>query len=377
MTAYELARLCINDPDFTDTFTITYEDGTPIEQTGDGALPIEGIASPGTSFAHGAEGTALTSTAAQIDNAVAVAPSYTATFNTATAASKVLTVAATPAEGETVTIGTTPYRARLDELSATGVKATGTLDLTADAPHDGDTVILGLITYTFKTSLTPTAGEVLIEATSAGCIDNLVAAITGGAGAGTKYATGTSPSPNVTVVRASDTMVTTYISYGTLGNSFDTLGTMTHGSWGATALTGGVNPMESGDIFVDGTAEKFIINLEKAIEGGETNGEGGNYYLSPAGARTDVSVTAKDASTMTVTALTKGTTGNSIALAETLGNASSKWAGDATTLSGGVNGTVAAATGQVIFTASAAYFCTDATKCTISDSSGWKRAALS
>ena len=84
-----------------------------------------------------------------------------------------LTIGTKPAEGETVTIGTTFYKFRASALGA-GAKAAGILDLTTEAPHDGDFVTLGLITYTFKTALTPTAGEVLIETTSADSVLNAI-----------------------------------------------------------------------------------------------------------------------------------------------------------------------------------------------------------
>lgn len=316
-------------------------------------------------------------------------PEYIDTFNVASAASCILTVADVPHEGDTVTIGAGAteviYRARLDALSELGAKATCTLDLTADPPHDGDWVQLGLITYTFKTALTPTPGEVLIEATSADSALNLVAAVSGGAGAGTKYATGTSASPNITVAAVNDTMTVEYNTYGTLGNSFDLLtgngvNPMTHGSFHQATLHGGVDPMADGDVFVNGSAENFIINLERAIEATDNqteNGAGKSYYLTTPTSRTDVSVTAKDASTMTLTALTKGSAGDKIEIVRDGEHFS--WENDAVTLgegTPGVNGEVGA-TGKVFFTADAVYFCTDGNKCVVSDSSGWKSAALS
>ena len=47
----------------------------------------------------------------------------------------------------------------------------------------------------------------------------------------------------------------------------------------------------------------------------------------------------------------------------------------AAALAGGINGQVGA-TGKIIFTDGVVYFCTDGAKCTIADSSGWKKAAL-
>jgi hypothetical protein len=66
-----------------------------------------------------------------------------------------------------------------------------TLNFTGQ-PADGNTVRLGLITYTFKDTLTGAANEVKINATTlATTITNLKAAVEASAGAGTLYGTGT------------------------------------------------------------------------------------------------------------------------------------------------------------------------------------------
>jgi len=314
----------------------------------------------------------MTAAEGDIDDLEAVAP-VTGAPTMAVAASKVLTIGTKPAEGATVTIGTTVYKFRATALG-TGAKAACVLDLTADPPHDGDFVTLGLNTYTFKTSLTPTAGEVLIEATSADSADNLVAAVSGGAGAGTKYATGTSASPNITVARVGNTMTVEYNVVGFIGNSFDTLtgngeGAMTHGSFAAAALSGGIDAQAAYDVYDGGDIENSIINLKKAIEGSGTEG---THYGTGTAAHPTVVVSAIDGTSLTATAKTKGVAGNSIALGETLADGS--WADGAKALSGGKNGTAAAA-GKIMFDADAIWIAT--AECTISNSDGWKSAALS
>lgn len=57
----------------------------------------------------------------------------------------------------------------------------------ATQPTDGDTVTIAGVTFTFKTTLGTTAGNVLIGANAAAARANLSAAIAGSAGAGTTY----------------------------------------------------------------------------------------------------------------------------------------------------------------------------------------------
>ena len=67
-------------------------------------------------------------------------------------------------------------------LTCTGSLAFGTL------PTATDTVTINGATFTFVAAIGTTEGNVLIEAGDApATLDNLVAAINGGAGAGTKY----------------------------------------------------------------------------------------------------------------------------------------------------------------------------------------------
>ena len=57
----------------------------------------------------------------------------------------------------------------------------------ANVPSDGETVVIAGVTFTYKTALTPTAGEVLIGANLAAAQANLIAAVNGAAGAGSTY----------------------------------------------------------------------------------------------------------------------------------------------------------------------------------------------
>ena len=80
------------------------------------------------------------------------------------------------------------------------------------------------------------------EASAAGAITNLIAAINGGTGSGTLYGTGTVAHTLVTAsAGAGTTVVLTAKTGGTAGNAIVTTETMTNASFGAVTLTGGLN----------------------------------------------------------------------------------------------------------------------------------------
>lgn len=79
----------------------------------------------------------------------------------------------------------------------------------AGLPADTDTVTIGAKTYTFQAVLTDVDGNVLRGASPSDALDNLISAITLGAGAGTTYATSTTAHPDSSLVVAAgagDTM---------------------------------------------------------------------------------------------------------------------------------------------------------------------------
>ena len=281
------------------------------------------------------------------------------------AATKVLTIGTKPINEATVTIGDNVYRF-MSALGA-GVAATGTLTMNTDQPHDGDTVLMGNTTYTFKTALTPTAGQILIDDSTEHSMDNLIAAIEGGAGAGTKYATGTLSQGAVTATKATaDTMLVTYDSVGFLGNDYDTAGTATHATWGATTLVGGIDAQAANDVLIGADVQACIDNLVLAITAGvDTSKYGTGTVANP------LATAAKtDASTMTATNKVAGVIGNSTALAETLADGS--WAGDDTALSGGIDGTVGAK-GKILMDATNLYI---ATAANTTAGANWKKLVL-
>jgi len=105
---------------------------------------------------------------------------------------------------------------------------------------DTQTVTIDGKAYTFQDSLTDVDGNVKIGVSAEICIDNLVAAITLGAGAGTAYATSmtlhsraTAEKVSATVMRARAKLV------GTAGDSLATTETLANASWGAATMAGG------------------------------------------------------------------------------------------------------------------------------------------
>jgi len=125
--------------------------------------------------------------------------------------------------------------------------ATGIFTL-AGLPLNGETVTVGTTNspavtavYKFVTALAA-ANDVLIGATAAATISNLVAAITAGAGAGTVYGTGTLVNNDVTASPLPNgQMLASALTPGTAGNSLATTTTSTNGSWGGATLSGGAD----------------------------------------------------------------------------------------------------------------------------------------
>lgn len=125
--------------------------------------------------------------------------------------------------------------------------ATGTLTSDNTAPSDGDTVTIGTKVYTFKTTLTPTEGQVLINSTADAALLNLIRAINHSGTPGTDYSVAAanafvSAATSVT----SHAFAVTALSPGPAGNSIATTETSAHLSWGGATLTGGADDATTG-----------------------------------------------------------------------------------------------------------------------------------
>lgn len=140
-------------------------------------------------------------------------------------------------------------------FTPTGTAASGNVTVPS-APADGDTAVIGGVTFTFKTSLTPTAGQVLIAGNPAA---NLYAAATGGDGAGTTYAAGTTPAPStvyLTPPTAAGLIAVNYKTTGTGGNAFTLAKTGAVITVSGATLSGGV------------AGETYVFKLQSATSSG-------------------------------------------------------------------------------------------------------------
>lgn len=147
------------------------------------------------------------------------------------------------------------------------VPATGILTLTANAANL-ETVTIDTKVYTFQTGLTNVDGNVFIGATASDSIDNLIAAINLGVGAGFLYATATTLHPTVKAAAGlGDTVDATAKVRGTGGNSIATTEGLANGSWGNATLSGGA----AGQITFDGGFQaNGVLTLAANAGEGET-----------------------------------------------------------------------------------------------------------
>ena len=107
------------------------------------------------------------------------------------------------------------------------IKAQGSLTL-QNQPTDGQSITIGLKTYTFQAVLTNADGNILIGASIAQTQANLYAAITLTGVPGTQYATATTLNQDVDAIPfASNILVLTAKVGGTAGNSIATTSTLT------------------------------------------------------------------------------------------------------------------------------------------------------
>lgn len=119
--------------------------------------------------------------------------------------------------------------------------ATGTLTASGTI-SDGDTVTIGDMVYTFKTTLTGAAYEVLINGSVANALINLKSAVNLTGTIGTDYGLGTIENPEA--IAGTITSTTLAFTAPNIGDSYNTVvttETSTNLSWGSTTLIGGID----------------------------------------------------------------------------------------------------------------------------------------
>lgn len=126
--------------------------------------------------------------------------------------------------------------------TSTGLYATGSLTSDNTNVSDADTVTIGSKTYTFKTALTPTEGEVLIGADADASLANLILAINHTGTPDTDYKCATAhPTVTAETTITAHVVVVNAIAAGTAGDSIATTEAATTLSWGAATLASGAN----------------------------------------------------------------------------------------------------------------------------------------
>jgi hypothetical protein len=107
---------------------------------------------------------------------------------------------------------------------------------------NGQTVTIGGVVYTFETTLTNVAGNVLIGANAAASLDNLKSAVNLTAGGGTTYAAATVIHPTVTATTNADTtQLFVAKTAGAGGNALTSTETCANAAFGAATFAGGVS----------------------------------------------------------------------------------------------------------------------------------------
>ena len=145
--------------------------------------------------------------------------------------------------GTATTIARTIYATHFLRKPVFG-QAYSVLTSNGTAPTNGDMVVIDTKTYTFKTTLTPTEGEVLIGSTvdASAALANLQMAIQHGGTNGTQYkCAAVHPTTYAPLATLTATTLKVYAdATGTGGNSIATTTTAATLSWTSTVLGGGV-----------------------------------------------------------------------------------------------------------------------------------------
>lgn len=197
---------------------------------------------------------------------------FTGTISTTT----LTNVTGVSTDGDTTVVGAVTYTYKT-ALTETAAGSTLTIGST---PTDGDVVSVAGYAYTFRTTLTnggTTPGEVHIGGSASASCTNLGNAIanTGGT-VGTDYGSGNTANAAVTVGTVTSSTVPLTASVGLsnaiVGNNIQTsVPVGTAETWTGTFFTGGVNAVPN-QVLIGGSVTNQLANLKKAINGSATIG---------------------------------------------------------------------------------------------------------
>lgn len=248
---------------------------------------------------------------------------------TGAAGSGVLTASGTFSDAETVTIGSVVYTMK---TTLTGVRATGTLTSDNTNVSAGDTVQIAGKKYTFRAAPS-VEGDVLIGADADASLLNLIRAINHSGTAGTDYVDARAhPQVSAATSVTAHAFAITARQPGTAPNSYETIETAAHLSWGGTVLSGGVAAVPY-EVKIGADAATSLDNLKAAIN---ATGTGETEYSSGTLAHPLVTATTNTDTAQTVVPRFKAIT-TSIVTTET--GANSAWG--AATIASGLPGMVA------------------------------------
>lgn len=150
------------------------------------------------------------------------------------------------------------------KLANGGGAASVLLTSDATAPANNDTVTVGGVTYTFKTSLTGAANEVLINTTAAAALTNLKRAITLTGTIGTDYGTGTVVNPLVTGgTLTTTTLLITANDLTVPGTALAATETSAHLSFDEPTLYGGPTDQRIDNLSKSSTTGQFLCTKRK------------------------------------------------------------------------------------------------------------------
>lgn len=170
--------------------------------------------------------------------------------------------------------------------AALGTPATSILTSDGTSPANNDTVTIGnfngpAIVYTFKTTLTGAAYEVLIGADAAAALANLKKAINNAGTAGTNYGISTEAHPSVYAGAIDSTTLAIFAKRpGTAGNAITTAEGSSHLSWTSTVMASGA-ASETTPLVAFSLSINNNVLLEEAFLSGSAQPVTGGFLAGP------------------------------------------------------------------------------------------------